>query len=241
MTLRQVAHWVVGVLLAAGLLANGNALADTGPTSPETPAVVLYDQTDNIGSNFVDASDWGSHYPTVVSQAADDFVVPKNAIWKVTVVTASGAIILADGAGVVSVLVQIYGNSATNLPAGLIYSQTVGSGSIGGLGTGVFVVTLNFPLTLGPGHYWLAVQARQNCTTPSCKHWVWTERTVQAQLESVWQNPVPNGYVPACPTWQSRVTVCHQPNGSVSKDLLFKLDGTTTPVVAALSLPLIFR
>ena len=241
MTLRQVAHGLVSVLLAAGLLVTGNALAQSGPTSASTPSVVLYDQTDNVGSNFVDSSDWGSHYPTVLSQAGDDFVVPHNEIWKVATVTASGAIILADGAGVVSLLVQIYGNSASNLPAGLIYSQTVGSGSIGGLGTGVFVVTLNSVLTLGPGHYWLSVQARQNCTTPSCKHWVWTERTVQSQQESVWQNPVSSGYVPACPTWHPRVSFCHQPNDSVSKDLLFKLDGTSAPVVAQLNLPVIFH
>jgi hypothetical protein len=174
------------------------------------------------------------------SQAADDFVVPNTAIWKITTVAASGAIVLSDGSGVLSMTVQFYADSA-GLPSTRLYSQTIASGSIGGLASGVLSITLASPLTLGPGHYWFSAQAIEQCLTSSCKHWVWTERTLQSQAESVWQNPVAGGYVPNCPTWKPRVTFCHQPNSSTSPDLLFKLQGTTMPVVAQVFLPVINR
>jgi len=240
MKARRAARGAGGLLLALSLLAAGSATAQTEPGTITAPSVVLYDQTNNVGSNFVDSSDWGSHYPSVISQAADDFVVPTSSIWKVSGATASGAIVESEGPGVLSLLVQFYTNSSGNAPATRLYSQTVASGSIGGIATGVFAVTLASPVTFGPGHYWFTVQARQACTTSSCKHWVWTERTVKSNLESVWQNP-PNGFGSGCITWKPRITVCHQPSGSVNPDLLFKLSGTSIPVAGHIFLPLTFR
>ena len=240
MMLNQAARWAGSLLLAFSLFATPSATAQSEPPTSNTPAVTLYDQTNNAGANFVDSSDWGTHFTTVTSQAADDFVVPTSDIWRVTSVTVSGAIVESEGPGVLSLLVQFYSNSSGNSPATLMYSQTVPSGSIGGLGTGIFVVTLLAPITFGPGHYWFSVQARQACTSSSCKHWVWTERTVKSNLESVWQNP-PNGFGSGCTTWKPRVTVCHQPNGSVNADLLFKLSGTLIPVASHLFLPVTYR
>jgi hypothetical protein len=241
MRLRQLAHWVGGVLLVAGLFANGSATAQTGLVVPDSPATVLYDQTNNVAANqFVDSSDWGVHYPTLDSQAADDFVVPTSDIWRITAVTASGAIVESEGAGVLSLLVQFNTNSSGGLPASLLYSQTVSSGSISGILTGTLGVNLAPPLTLGPGHYWFSVQARQNCTSSFCKHWVWTERTVKSNLESVWQNP-PNGIGSGCTTFKPRISVCHQPSASVNPDLLFKLSGDLIPITGHVYLPLVSR
>ncbi len=243
MRINQVARWAGCLLLGLSLFATVSATAQAEPPAPAGPAVVLYDQTLNIGSNFVDSSDWGSRYSSLISQAADDFIVPTSAIWKVTSVIASGAIVQSDGPGVLSLLVQFYSNSSSSAPATLLYSQTVPSGSISGLATGVFDVTLASQLTLGPGHYWLSVQARQDCpagTSGNCKHWVWTESSVKSSLESDWQNP-PNGFGSGCTTWKPRITVCHQPSDSTSPDLLFKLSGTSIPVASHLFLPVIYR
>jgi len=245
MTFRRIAHWVGGILLAAGLAASGSgsAIAQTTPLPRAEPTVNLYSQLDHVG-NYVDSSDWGSHFSNLASQAADDFVVPKNAFWKIATVTASGQYVGAAGSGVLSLLIQIYADSGLNKPVSTpLMSQTFASGSIGGLATGVYVVTLASPPTLGPGHYWLSAQARENCTVAdgtNCKHWAWTERTVKVNSESVWRSP-PGSYGPSCLNWGPRITLCHQPTGSTFPDLLFSLDGTSVPVNALILLPLIHR
>jgi hypothetical protein len=245
MTFGQVARWVGGLLFAFGLRAGGggSAWAEGGLTTPQQPASTLYDQTNNAGSNSADSTDWGAHsiFRTSNSQAADDFVVPNNAIWRISSATASGGYIGAAGTGVLTLTVQFY-NNASGQPTSLLVNKVIPAGSVGGLATGVFVATIAPALTLGPGHYWFSAQAAVNCSVSNCKHWVWTERSVQFGVASVWENPL-MGVVPNCPTWQPRVDVCHNPSPSSSggKDLLFKLDGTSTPIAATVLLPVVRR
>ena len=231
---------------AGGQAAAAGAGPVTGtPGNPSAPQGILYNQTDSPGSNVADSSDWGSAFRTLNSQAADDFIVPSNALWGITRVTAGGSYIGFEGNGVLSLLVQFYNNDPTsNLPSSQLLSQTVTvpSANISGLDSGALVVTLTNQLHLGPGHYWFSVQAREDCISASCKHWVWTERSIQSNIASVWQNPR-GGISPSCPTWEPRVDVCHDPGpgSSGGKDLLFMLEGTTTPVVARLLLPIVRR
>jgi hypothetical protein len=136
---------------------------------PVTPLAVLYDQTNNAGSNVADSTEWGSHYNTLSSQAADDFVVPGNAIWRITTATAAGAYMGTEGSGVLSLLVQFYTDSGSGLPFSPVLRQTILGATISGLDSGIFVVTLASPLIVGPGHYWYSVQARLACTVTDCK------------------------------------------------------------------------
>ena len=246
MNLLRIAHWLGPVLLAAGLLVggSGSAIAQNPPATLAAPTTTLYDQTDFPGSNTADSTNWGNQFRTLNSQAADDFVVPGNVIWHITSASASGAYIGSAPSGNLSLLVQFYINSS-GLPLSRIFSQTVATGNISGLDTGIFVFPVSPALALGPGHYWFTVQDSVTCTATNCKHWGWTERTLQSplpQLASVWENPAGgSGSPPACMTWQPRVDVCHVPDNSTGKDLLFKLAGTSAPVVANLMLPLVRR
>ena len=243
MKMTQLARWVGGILLAAGLFAsNGSAIAQSGQIAPAEPAVMLHDQTDHAGTNTIDSSYWQGHLNSISSQAADDFVIPNSEIWKITSVTAIGTIVGSSGSGVIDLLVRFYGNTGAGLPGALVYENPISSGSIGGLGTGHFVVSLPATLTLGPGHYWFSAQGRQSCsaTDGSCQHWSWTERTIRANAESAWQSPG-GTYGPNCIAWEPRVTVCQQPGGSTGPDLLFRLDGIVIPVVARVMLPVISR
>jgi hypothetical protein len=213
--------------------------ADVPALGPVLPTVVLTDTTDLPGANAADASAFDG-FPTLSSQAADDFVVPGNAFWRIITATASGEYADAGGIGVDSLLVQFYGDSGGGLPGNLITSTTILGGSFGGLGTGVFVVPISPSLTLGPGHYWFSAQAHVPCPTFPCKRWLWTERTAQFLTASVWQNPA-GGHGTSCSTWMPRVAVCHIPASSSGSDLLFKLEGSSTPVFAKLFLPVVRR
>jgi hypothetical protein len=121
----------------------------------------------------------------------------------------------------------------------LLYSQRFASGSIGGVSTGTLVFTISPAILLGPGHYWLSVQAERALTPSDTTQWVWNESTVQQLAESVWQQPG-NGYGTGCTTWAPRFTVCKRPSQS-ALDLVFKIDGSTTPISAHLFLPVLHR
>jgi hypothetical protein len=211
------------------------------PHSPDAPSALLYDQTNNPSpSGWTTSSNYGSALSRFSSQAGDDFVVPSDIFWHITTVTFVGNYDGPTGSGVDSLLVQFYRDSGGGLPGNLIIGPTIPGGSIGGLDSGVFVVTISPALILGPGHFWVSAQANKACPGESCRQWVWDERTVKANSESVWQQPG-NGYGSGCITWQPRITVCNQPNGSTNPDLLFKLEGTTAAVSARIFLPVIRR
>jgi len=242
----RLARWAGRVLLAIGVLAAGSAYAQGGTAAPETPSSVLYNQNqpaDVSAAGWSSSSNFEAALSTFDSQAADDFLI-SHQFWHITSITVPG---LYDGpAGstyVNSLLVQFYadaGTSPARPAANPIASQTIPAGSIGGLTSGWFVVNLNPSVTLGPGHYWLSVQANKSFGSDS-RQWAWREYTVQSNSESVWQQPG-NGYGKGCLTWKPRVTVCHEPaTNSQGKDLAFELDGTSNPVTHQVFLPVARR
>jgi hypothetical protein len=133
-------------------------------------------------------------------QAADDFVFtyPFNNV--ITGVRVMGE--YSEGGGPASSFnVYIYGNAPGNLPGGLIVALL----NLPYTGTPPdFTINLISLVNLGPGTYWISVQARQDFNPNG--QWFWHNRTVQSNAGAAWQNPG-NGYGTGCLTW-NRKNVC---------------------------------
>jgi hypothetical protein len=130
-------------------------------------------------------------------QAADDFVFtyPFNNV--ITGVRVMGE--YSEGGGPASSFnVYIYGNAPGNLPGGLIAARL----NLSYTGTPPdFTINLISLVTLGPGTYWVSVQARQDFNPNG--QWFWHNRTVQSNAGAAWQNPG-NGYGTGCITWNRK-------------------------------------
>ena len=68
---------------------------------------------------------------------------------------------------------------------------------------GSFTIVLPTSLTLGPGTYWVSVQANMDFTPGG--QWAWTDRSVQSNSGSAWQNPG-GGFGAGCLTWGLKTT-----------------------------------
>jgi hypothetical protein len=226
-------------IIAAVLMGVGSAGAAPA-AEPAAPLAVLYDQTNHGVNEYVTSSKFSSTFAVWDQQAADDFQVPSAKIWAITRVVAYGQY---DGAPsdnyAVSVLVQFYANAANNVPGALMRQETITPGSqFTGHDTGVFSVTLGSPLSLGPGVYWVSIQAAM--TTSNSRQWGWHERTQQSLNESTWRQPS-DFQSTGCNVFKPRISVCDRPTGSTNPDLIFKLEGNALDIVSQTRLPFIAR
>lgn len=172
--------------------------------------------------------------------AADDFTIPlADGLWQIVRVNVQGAYFVGAGPAE-SVNVYIIGNSGmlpdtTNLSAGSIYVAE--NLSYTDAGTGDFEIDLpGGGLNLGPGTYWLVVQA--NMDAFSGGQWGWRESSASPDtgtavgFESGWMESgtLFNACVGA---WGQRITDCNitqPPNGTPNEpDLAFALIGNTQP------------
>jgi hypothetical protein len=185
-------------------------------SSHSGPGTGLWDQYNNpateppinIGSQdfepALDASD---------DQAADDFVFTYPFNNCITAVRVMGE--YSEGGGPASSFnVYLYDNGPSNLPGTLIgaffnlpYTGTPPD----------FTITLLNPFCLGPGTYWISVQARQDFNPNG--QWFWHNRTVQSNASAAWQNPN-DGYGTGCITW-NRKNACMPEQ--VSPDQVFQI------------------
>jgi hypothetical protein len=208
-----------GALLAAALPAVGtDAPLTVGPAGEsivgEAPTDVLYDQTDNPGTNSITSQNFEAANDPFDNQAADDFMVPAGA-WLVTEVDVSG--VYFNGTGpLASVNVWFYADAA-GLPGAEVYSAL---GVVPVDTAGSLVITLPDTATLPAGTYWLSVQANMDFVPGG--QWGWTERTVQSNSASAWQNPG-GGFGTPCASWGARVATC---GVGTDPDLIFRLVGT---------------
>jgi hypothetical protein len=213
------------------------------PPAPVVPAVVLYDQLNNPGSAGTSSQEFPD-VPAGTTFTADDFVVPAGEIWTITEVDAAGVYGIGPGPAD-NFNVFFYQNSGT-LPGSQVYSATAQS-YVNNAGT--FQVTLAIPAVLGPGRYWVSVQAHMNFTPNG--QWFWIERTGQANFPAAAQNPgggVPppescpapgcSFPCPICQTWNVRQCCAGSPPGE--PDQMFLLVGTVagaTPTPTATGTP----
>ncbi len=246
MNSRRVTLCSVLVMIALGLSSTGKAIAQGGePSGGQSVGAlaVLYDQqTTNQGAltDIATSQNFETAQDQFDTQAADDFVVPASQAWTVTTLEVLG---VYDGSGsqvVSTVNVGLYADSGSGLPGAQVYGATLTPSS--GATTGNFVVTLSSPPTLGPGAYWLSIQANLNFDdgAGNTRQWYWRERTVANYNASAWQNPG-NGdptHLGQCTTWKARKAVCNIGNYA---DLLFRLSGSTVTLNNQLYLPLIIK
>jgi hypothetical protein len=130
-------------------------------------------------------------------QAADDFVFTYPFSNVITGVRVMGE--YSKGGGPASSFnVYIYGNAAGHVPGGLIVSLL----NLPYTGTPPdFSINLISLVNLGPGTYWISVQARQDFNPNG--QWFWHNRTVQSNAGAVWQNPG-DGYGRGCISWNRK-------------------------------------
>jgi Alpha-galactosidase, CBM13 domain/FG-GAP-like repeat len=200
---------------------------------PEAPQVVLYDQLDNAGTTSVSSQDFEAALDPFDDFAADDFVVPAGQTWNISEVDVPGTYF--NGAGpAASFNVFVYADSG-----GLPGTQIYGARDVSYVNnSGVFQVTLRVPAALGPGTYWVSVQARMDFIPGG--QWFWAARTMQANSPAAWKNPeggfgtpatcpatgcpVPPDPCPTCTDFGVRQCCTGSPAGE--PDQMFRLIGT---------------
>ena len=210
---------------------------------PIVPAAVLYDQLNNPGSAATSSQE-APDAPAFSDLTADDFVVPAGEIWSVTEVDAAGT--YGNGPGPADNFNVFFYQNIGTLPGPQVYSATAQPYVNN---SGVFQVTLTAPAVLGPGRYWVSVQAHMNFTSNG--QWFWVERTGRANSAAAWENPgggqPPPDSCPApgcptpcplCQTWSIRQCCVGSPPGE--PDQMFRLIGTivgATPTPTATGAP----
>ena len=230
---------IAGVLLS-GLFATDPVRLPTAAAAPVGAACTWDQSSGAYADRYVSSSDFEEQLNSFDAKAADDFEIGSGLVCDITTVTVVGQY---DGpsqpSAPPSVRVGFYANAANNLPGVLLAQQVVLSPSISGLLTGVLGITLNTPVKLSTGRFWLSVQAVNPDWLTTSRQWVWREASGASLSESAWQQPG-NGYFSNCLIWRPRVTSCRQPTNSLSTDLAFKVEGPTSsdnpvPVLILLS------
>jgi hypothetical protein len=181
---------------------------------PDTPNVILYDQTDNAGTNSINSQNFEVAFDAYDNQAADDFVATET--WIVTTVAVAGAYFNGTGPAP-SVNVFFYDNAA-GLPGTEVYSAL---GVVPVDTAGSFVITLPVAAVLPAGTYWISVQANLDFGVGG--QWGWTERIVQSNSPSAWRNPG-GGFLSPCNNWGARAGTCLV---GTEPDLIFRLEGSS--------------
>ena len=175
----------------------------------------LWDQYDQPSYGGMTSQDFEPARDDYDSFGADDFIVPSGAVWSIDGVDVRG--LDAPGSPVQSVNVRFYANNwATHLPGELV-CKNLGQAFTG---SPDFVIDLIPPCHLGPGAYWVSVQARQDAPG----QWFWVARTtMKGNAGAAWQNPG-NAFGTGCVSWGRR-TECAGALGE--PDNVFRLRGTT--------------
>ncbi|MBE7528546.1 MAG: hypothetical protein HND44_23745 [Chloroflexi bacterium] len=185
---------------------------------PAAPAVVLYDQTDNIGTNAFPSQNFEAAFDAFDNAGADDFIIPVvDGAWTIETVEVLGTYSAAGP--IPTVDVNFYADSS-GLPGALVYSAPGVVPALDVAGD----LTINLPVAaiLPSGHYWVSVVANMDFGVGG--QWFWSTRSVQSNNGYAWQNPG-NGFSTGCITWSYGATVCGV-GGGVEPDALFRLSGS---------------
>ena len=147
------------------------------PTPTPTCDIVLYDQTDNQGSFGTNSQNLEAALDKYDNMGADDFVVPAGETWTVREVVARGFYL--NGSGPVDSFNVSFYTDEVAFPG-----SVVPEGSFASLAytdsSNHFRMPLAEDLVLGPGTYWLSVQA--NMDYKPAGQWHWVDRSTNVKL-----------------------------------------------------------
>jgi len=151
-------------------------------------------------------------------QAADDFVVPKGETWSIKQVEVSGWY-WGNGIAAKSENVVFYRN-AGGLPGREVgrYTELVGADPHH---WGAFVIDLPRSMKLGPGRYWISVQANIDWNVTATT-WGWESRAPKRGRAAAWVNPL-DGFESGCTSYEVESTCL---DGGAGSDHMFVLRGT---------------
>ena len=158
----------------------------------------MYDQYNNAASPASNSQNFETAYDAYDDFLADDFVVPAGQLWMIDLAEVKGQYYSGPGPAT-SMNVFFYSNAIT-LPGTLLAARTNLSYTAN-LSSTDFVIPLSPTVVLGPGAYWMSVQATQNFSPTG--QWGWTDRTVTTTHPAAWQNP--GGGFGVCPTQRRNV------------------------------------
>jgi hypothetical protein len=231
--LSQIVLWI-------GVVAVGGAAAATAGDRPQLTSgagahgplvpppvradmVVLYDQYNNPASFDITSQDFEPAFDTLDDQAADDFVIPAGQTWSIDGVDADGEY---NGGPAASFHVFFYASTSIGGPVlpGTLLCARLANPFLIGPAPGDAVITLTSPCVLGPGTYWVSVQARQDFGPAG--QWFWQNRSVQTGNASAWQNPG-GAWGTTCSTWDVKTSCIPV---QVGPDQVYRLNGTMVPV-----------
>ena len=165
--------------------------------------ITLYDQYDNAGTIATSSQNYEASSDAYDDELADDFVVTDSSGWMVNQVEVDGQYFNGPGPAT-SVNVRFYTDSG-GLPGSTV-AERLNVDFTQGPNPGDFVIPFTQAVPLGPGLYWVSVQANQVFTTTG--QWGWTDRTVSANSGAAWRNPGGGFPVPDCVAWGRRPTTC---------------------------------
>ena len=133
-----------------------------------------------------------------------------------------------NGTGPAPAVNVFFYQNASGLPGTLVYSAL---GLVPADAAGTFTIALTTPAVLPAGTYWVSVQAVMAFSAGG--QWGWTERTVQSNSASAWQNPG-GGFGNPCTSWGARVATCAV---GTQPDLVYRLSGTIGGAAQTCSTP----
>ena len=189
--------------------------------------MVLYDQTDNPGANSITSQDFEAANDAFDNQAADDFVIPAgDGSWTIDEVYVPGAYF--NGTGPAPAVNVFFYQDASGLPGSQVYAAL---GLVPTDAAGTFTIALTTPAVLPAGTYWVSVQAVMDFSAGG--QWGWTERTVQSNSASAWQNPG-GGFAPPARAGAPRAATCAV---GTAPDLVYRLSGTIGGAAQTCSTP----
>ena len=181
------------------------------------PTDVLYSQYDNPGLNSSSSQDFEASFDAYDDQLADDFSIPSGDGWNIDTVDVEG-LYYNGGGPAASFNVRFYQDSG-GLPGTMVAEKTAQSYVLNG---DDFTISLDSPVSLGEGTWWVAVQARMDFNIGG--QFGWTDRSVTSGNGAAWENPG-GGFGAGCITWDRKVNCIPTPDA----DQVFSLSGTHGP------------
>ncbi len=197
-------------------------------SSAGAQAVVLHDQTDNVGPYAITSEVFDTPPSIDDTLVADDFSVPLGQSWTIDQIDVLGQDDPYLGMSPPHIVNFFMYSNAGTLPGSEIY-RFYGLGAPNYPNDSVHFYDVPRPPPLGPGSYWVSVQEDGGgFMVPS---WGWSTRTVQDGQTAAFEGPN-GGWGSNCRAWQP-ITVCPS-SSNTYPDMAWKISG------AANSLPVTF-